>query len=72
MQVKFKKIKWDTGTDHNGKKLSAKACNLPTHCTLNVDKDCEVEYEGADVLSNKFGFCVFSFEYEIIGAIPSH
>lgn len=72
MQVQFRKIKWDTGTDCNGKKLSRKSCNLPTHCILNMDNDSDVEYDGADALSDKFGFCVFSFEFNIVGEIPTH
>ena len=39
---------------------------LPKSVTLEVDRDLNLDTEGADVLSDKYGFCVFSFEFEIV------
>ena len=58
MIVKMSQIDWDT----DGRKVK----NLPKEVTVEVDDDCDVEYEGADILSDKFGFCVNSFSFEIV------
>lgn len=65
MKVQFTNIKWDTD-DGNGKKLSMKECHLPKTCVLFMDNDSNVEYEGADALSDKYGFCVISFQFKIV------
>ena len=56
MKYKFYNIKWDTdGQSHN----------LPSEYLYSSPMDeFDVENEGADVLSDEFGYCVFSFEYE--------
>lgn len=55
-KVKFSNIQWDT----DGQEV-----DLPTEVTLEVDDDLDIAYEGADVLSDKYGWCVFGFDYEI-------
>lgn len=39
---------------------------LPKEMTLTIDRDINLESEGADVLSDEMGFCVFSFEFLIL------
>ena len=58
MIVKMSNIDWDT----DGRKVK----NLPKEVTVEVDDGCDVEYEGADILSDKFGFCVNGFSFEIV------
>jgi hypothetical protein len=58
MKIKFFNIDWDTDG------VRPKSCGLPSEITIDVPSDCNVEYEGADILSDKFGFCVFGFEFE--------
>ncbi len=53
--IQFSNIKWDTD--------GAKEPGLPESVELGVDQDCDVDVEGADVLSDKFGFCVHSFAW---------
>ena len=55
--IKFSKIVWDTDDE---------VVDLPSEVTLQVDEDLSVEYDGADVLSDKYGWCVFSFSFEEI------
>lgn len=57
MKVRFYNIVWDT----DGESVS-----LPTEVTLEVEADINVEYDGADVLSDKYGYCVHSFDYETL------
>lgn len=57
MLVKFSNIRWDT---------DGEAIKLPNTTILVVDDDIDLDTQGADVLSDKFGWCVFSFEYEIV------
>jgi hypothetical protein len=62
MKVKFFNIKWDTESDFDDEPV-----DLPTELTLDVpDDEIDLDFEGADMLSDKTGFCVFSFEYEIL------
>jgi len=59
MKVKFSDIKWDTdGT-------SAKELDLPSKCVLEVEDDTDLEQEAADVLSDRFGYCVLSLNFEV-------
>lgn len=57
MIVKMSSIDWDT----DGRKVK----HLPKEVTIEVDDDCDIECEGADILSDKFGFCVNKFSFEI-------
>ena len=36
------------------------------HDQMIVDNDIDIDLEGADKLSDQFGFCVHSFEFEVL------
>ena len=55
MKIRFHNIKWDTDGED---------VDLPTETTLEVDDDIDVSLQGADALSDKFNWCVLSFEWE--------
>ena len=58
---RFFNIKWDTDG------YSPKKLNLPSETVIQSDEpDFDPEWDGADVLSDKFGYCVFSFNFEKI------
>jgi len=60
---RFFGIKWDTDG------VPAKQLNLPASVDMEInDPDFDPELEGADKLSDKFGFCVFGFEYKLVTA----
>jgi hypothetical protein len=57
--ILFYNIKWDT----DGEKVK-----LPKRLRVSLDKfddEFDFAYEGADYLSDEYGWCVESFEYEI-------
>jgi hypothetical protein len=56
-KVRFSNIVWDT---------DGKFVELPSEVTLEVPKDKDVDLEGADVLSDKYGWCVKGFEFEVV------
>jgi hypothetical protein len=56
-KVRFSNIVWDT---------DGRFVELPSEVTLDVPKDKDVDLEGADVLSDKFGWCVKGFEFEVV------
>lgn len=56
MLIRFYDIEWDV----------EKLRTLPTETVLEVEDDCEVSMEGADVLSDKYGYCVHGFEFEVL------
>lgn len=62
IKVLFSNIKWDT----DGKNVK----DLPSSVELTVDAKMDVGYEGADVLSNKYGWCVESFNFQVLGLVP--
>lgn len=53
--VNFYNIDWDT----DGEEI-----DLPTDVILTVDEDIDVFLEGADLLSDEYGFCVNSFSFQ--------
>ena len=53
--VNFYNIDWDT----DGEEIE-----LPTDIILTVDEDFEIDLEGADLLSDEYGFCVNSFSFQ--------
>ena len=53
--VNFYNIDWDT----DGEEI-----DLPTDVILTVDEDVDVSLEGADLLSDEYGFCVNSFTFQ--------
>lgn len=57
MLVRFSDIVWDT---------DGESVDLPTTVELEGDSDIDLEDEGADVLSDEFGWCVASFAYEVL------
>jgi hypothetical protein len=59
VKVRFFNIQWDT----DGKKIK-----LPLEAVLEVDHDDkdDISLKGADLLSDKFGWCVNSFQFETV------
>jgi hypothetical protein len=62
-RVRFYEIDWDT----DGEEVSS----LPKSVELVVDEGVDISLEGADVLSDKFGWCVNSFQIEHLYAAPN-
>ena len=60
MQVRFFDIDWDTDGE------SQTELGLPTECVLEVADDTELPVDGADCLSNEWGWCVNSFDFEFL------
>lgn len=68
MKVHFSNIVWDT----------EESCDLPSECVLEVDDKCvfgaersfDNEFDGAEVLCDKYGYCVLSFDYETCNLPP--
>ena len=54
-KINFYNIDWDT----DGEEI-----DLPTDVILTVDVDVEISLEGADLLSDEYGFCVNSFNFQ--------
>jgi hypothetical protein len=59
MKIRTTKIDWDTDNEDIDEEQIAE---LPQTVELEVEDEEEI----ADALSDEFGFCVFSFEYETI------
>ena len=56
----FFDIEWDTDG------VSSKKLKLPLTVDMEInDSEFNPELEGADKLSDKFGFCVLSFKYKL-------
>lgn len=56
-QIKFFNIQWDTdGAD----------ADLPESVILEVSDEIDLADEGADLLTNEYGFCVAGFNFERI------
>lgn len=70
MKVRFFDIVWDTTENGSQDQLSAsptaESCGLPSETILEVDDDIDLDTEGADALSDKYGYCVFDYKYEIV------
>ncbi len=56
MKVRFFNIYWDTDGEY--------IKSLPQEINLEVSSMCDIDNEGADILSDKFGFCVRFFSWE--------
>ena len=54
-KINFYNIDWDTDREET---------DLPTDIILTVGEDIEVSLEGADLLSDEYGFCVNSFNFQ--------
>lgn len=37
---------------------------LPSEVNVDVEDDCDIAYEGADILSDQYGWCVNCFNWE--------
>ena len=59
MKVRFFDIQWDIDEGDEPE--------LPSECVLELDDDMDLEEEGADALSDKFGWCVVSCSFEMVG-----
>lgn len=73
MKVRFTDIVWDTDDDATEVTpgitvIIPVQVELPSELTLDTDLENEedVQYRGADVLSDHTGWCVESFNYEIL------
>lgn len=53
----FYNIQWDTDG------VSPERLGLPLKIRLEVPFDCDVSYDGADILSDKYGYCVHGFDF---------
>ena len=53
--IHFTDIDWDTDGEY---------IDLPTEVVLTVDEDIEITLEGADLLSDEYGFCVNHFNFQ--------
>ena len=49
-------IDWDT--------VDQKVHHLPSEAIIDIEDDQDVSLDGADVLSNEYGWCVNSFIFE--------
>ena len=54
MEINFTNIKWDTEDQE---------VSLPSSVVMEVQENTNIDMEGADLLSDKYGWCVFSFEH---------
>jgi hypothetical protein len=64
MKVKVTDIVYDTESD--GVIYDATELKLPTEFTIELVGDNDVENEIADTISDKTGWCVQGFNYEIL------
>jgi len=54
-KYKATEIDWDTDGEN---------VELPTEVTFEMDDDADPSLEGADVISDKYGWCINSFQFE--------
>jgi len=67
MKVKFTNIVWDYDGDEDVEDDNIPpAPDLPTELVAEVDDGLDVQNDGADFLSDEYGFCVHSFDFEIL------
>ncbi|MDO8416572.1 MAG: hypothetical protein Q7S87_10225 [Agitococcus sp.] len=57
MDIRFFNIKWDT---------DGETVELPQEVTVTVEEDVDIPLSGADILSDKYEFCVISFSFETL------
>jgi hypothetical protein len=61
--ITFMKIKvWNIVYDTDGKKVSG----LPKKMILDIPEDADLDSDIADIISDKTGWCVFSFDFKIV------
>jgi hypothetical protein len=63
MKVRFFNIDWDT-SDNSDELAATDAPELPEEVILDVPEGTDLENEGADILSDQYGFCVNSFNFD--------
>ena len=57
MKIRLYNIDWDT----DGEDI-----DLPQDVIREVENDFDIINDGADLLSDEYGWCVFGFDYEIL------
>ena len=65
MKVRFFDIDWDL-EDLTTREKKEVLSFLPTLPIVNVDDDVDINKEGADILADHYGYCVYNFDYEIL------
>lgn len=65
MKVRFFDIDWDLD-DLNNRERKEALSFLPKAPVICVDDDTDINEEGADILSDEYGYCVYGFDYEIL------
>ena len=58
--IRFYDIEWDR---------EGHCTALPKEVVLPVDDDCEVALEGANLLTDRFGYCLHGFEFEPVAPV---
>jgi hypothetical protein len=66
MKIRFSHIKWDTEQEGFNGPTGYAAPELPAETILTVGDEVDLDTEGADVLSDEYGFCVFGFDWEMV------
>jgi len=66
MKVKVTDIVYDTRDICDGHKWDQNELELPTEMILIVDSSLDVESEIADAISDKTGWCVEGYNYEVL------
>lgn len=64
-KVLFSSIKWDTDG------ASLKSCGLPKQVILDVEDIDDLDNDAADILSDKYGWCVKAVDFFILPDIGS-
>ncbi len=59
MKVRFFDIEWDLD--------KGERAHLPSECVLEVEDDLDLQEEGADALSDEYGWCVSRCSFEVVG-----
>ena len=59
-------IEWDLTDEETGREVDAEEEGLPEEVDLEIDDDEDVNTEVANQLSDDYGFCVKSFNTEVM------
>jgi hypothetical protein len=62
MKYRLSNIVWDMTCDGEAASFTAEQLGLPSEMVVECDGD--IAAEGADILSDKWGWCVISFDFE--------
>jgi len=68
MQVRFFDIRWDMTADDSEEPHTPDECGLPPECVLEMEDDIDLTNDGADVLSQHYGWLVDGCSWEVVGA----